>query len=226
MSSKYLDGKVAVITGASGGLGSGVVKVFKEAGANTFTGDMPPGELWFDAANKDNAGRIVRDVVEEAGRLDILVNLAGGYTFQPIFTENTGEEDAFEEMLHINFTTARMMLQAALPVMMKQGEGRILAIAARQGLHGLANNAAYGASKAALVNLIQAAASEVQGKGVSINAIAPTIIDTPNNRNDMPKADFSSWVNPADIGSLAAFLCTKAGGAVNGAIIPIGGPLR
>ncbi len=221
MTDNGVSGKTALIIGASGGLGRTVASVFEKSGAKTITGNMPQGEMWFDAA-KEEVARGVLDNVEKIDDIDFLLHLAGGYEPQPFIS--ISEEAPFNRMMRINFTTAQVMMRLVLPGMLKRKRGRVILMGARQGLHGMPGNAAYGASKAALINLAQTAAAETHGTGVTVNVIAPTIIDTPLNREAMPREDFSKWVAPEDIVELMIFLCSESGRAINGAIIPVGGP--
>jgi len=221
---RSLNGRVALVTGAGGGLGTGVRQALADAGA-TIAQDVPgsnnPNWRWFDAADEADARRAVSGVVESYGRIDILACLVGTWTPQSKVAELSADEVA--RMLRANFTSAQVMMAAVLPHMIENGWGRVLVVGARQALTGTARNGPYGASKAALLNLAEAAAAENQRHGITVNAVIPSTIDTPANRAGIPDADFSKWVKPVHIGELMAFLCTEAGGEINGARIPVWG---
>jgi NAD(P)-dependent dehydrogenase (short-subunit alcohol dehydrogenase family) len=221
---KPLTGRVALVTGAGGGLGLGVRQALTDAGA-TIAQDDPgsdnPNWRWFDAADEADAKRAVDGVIANYGHVDILACLVGTWAPQSKIAELSADEIA--KMFRTNFTSAQVMMAAVLPHMIDNGWGRVLVVGARQALSGAAQNGPYGASKAALLNLAEAAAAENHRHGITVNAVIPSTIDTPANRVGMPDADHSKWVKPIHIGELMAFLCTDAGGEINGARIPMWG---
>lgn len=215
-----LDGRIALITGASGALGSAAVKVFTDAGATVCACDLAGGApLRFDVTDPVQAAQAVETAVSDHGRLDILLNIVGTWRPQPPVGEI---DDATVDMLMaVNFRSALNMSRAALPHMTGNGWGRIVNVGAKQALRNTAGNSAYGAAKAAVIALTQSIADESGAHGVTCNAVVPSIIDSAANRAGMRNADFSTWVKPEHIAETMAFLCTAAGGNINGATIPV-----
>src|SRR5262249_36148511 len=111
----------------------------------------------------------------------------------------------------------------APPTMLKQGSGKIINIASRDGLHGSAGYAAYSASKSAVLRLTESLADELKVSNINVNCIMPGTIDTPQNRAAIPNGDFSKWVEPAAIAEVIAFLASDASRAINGAALPVYG---
>ncbi len=219
---KPLMGRTVLMTGAGGGLGSVAREVFASAGATVVRKDpKDPNSLWewFDATDPEQAKTAVSGAVSSYGKVDVLVNLVGAWTPQPPVHEMTDE--LLDRLMTVNFLSAFVMCRATLPHMLQAGWGRIINIGAKPALRGTARNAAYAASKAAVIALTESIAEEVAGKGITANAIIPSTIDTPGNRKGMPDADFSRWVKPQAIAETMVFLCTEAGGNVNGARIPV-----
>ena len=211
-----------MISGASGALGSVAREVFAAAGATLVHGDTAGqggGWKWFDATDPADAKRAVDAAVAEYGRLDVLANLVGTWSPQPPVHELTDE--TLDHLMTVNFRSAFVMCRAALPTMLANRWGRIINIGAKPGLKGTARNAAYAASKAAVIALTESITEEVAGKGVTANVIVPSTIGTPANRKSMPDADYSRWVKPEAVAEAMVFLCTEAGGNINGARIPI-----
>ncbi len=220
--SGILADRVALVTGAGGGLGTGVRDVFTSSGATIVQGDLDAAEpdwRWFDATDAASGRAAVQGAIEHYGKIDILINLVGTWMPQPPVAEMPYEDVA--RLFKINFQSAYVMSQATLPNMIESGWGRIINVGAKQALKGVAGNVAYGASKAALLNLTETLAAENAAHGITANAIIPSTIDTPANREAMPDANFSNWVTPRAIGEAMAFLCTEAGGSINGARVPV-----
>ncbi|WP_447980003.1 SDR family NAD(P)-dependent oxidoreductase [Candidatus Nitrospira bockiana] len=224
---RRLDNKVVVITGAMGGLGTTVTSVFAETGANVMavdravSGPLPTGVTGFagDVADEAEVGRLVREVVIRLGRIDALVNLVGGFAMGRAVETDVG---VWQKMLTVNLTSAFLLSKAVAPIMLKQGAGRIVHIAARAALDPFPGAAAYLVAKSGLIALVRALALELTGTGVSVNAVLPATIDTPANRKSMPEADPHSWVKPDAIAGLLVFLISDEARGLNGALIPIG----
>jgi NAD(P)-dependent dehydrogenase (short-subunit alcohol dehydrogenase family) len=222
-----LDGKVILITGAAGGLGRAVTPAFYKAGATVAVVDrqgLPErmeGALMVsgDVTDEADVRRIVAETIQQAGRIDCLVNLVGGFSPGRI-TET--DLSVWQKMLTMNVTSAFLLSKAVAAHMAQRRAGRILHIAARAALDPFPGAAAYIVSKSALVGLIRVLALELGSSGISINGILPTTIDTPANRKSMPQADFSKWVQPDAIAQLLIFLASEEAAAINGALIPIG----
>ncbi len=221
-----LTGRVALITGASGGLGSAVVEAFAEAGAELATVQRSGGRagvfsIAADLTAPAEAARVVTAVRARFGRLDIVVHLVGG--FEGGIPIGETDDGMWQRMFNLNVNSAFYLLRAALPAMLEAGHGRVLSVGSRTAVEPAATLSAYGASKAALVSLVRTAALEVRGRGVTANAVLPSVIDTPANRAASPAADASRWVAPSSIARLLRWLASDAAADVNGAVIPIYG---
>lgn len=221
--------RVAVVTGGRGALGSAVVAALLERGwtvhAPRREGDDPaPTRVGLeqheaDVADPEQVERLFAAVDARSGRLDALVNIAGGFAAAPI--ERTTPED-WSRMLATNATTAFLCARAAVPRMKATGGGRIVSVAAAAALAPRPGMAAYVASKAVVVALTRALAAELSEHRITVNAIAPTTIDTEANRAAMPKADRTGWVAPAAIADTILFLLDDGSGAVTGTIVEMG----
>ena len=226
-----LEGKVTLITGAKGGLGSFVTEAFLAGGATVvgvsrsiqasdfshpkFT--AMPAEL----SSGDTARRVVEELVARFERVDALVHVMGGFAGGTSVAET--DDETFEKMLDVNYRAAFFISRAVLPQMRRQGSGRILAVASRQGVEPAAMTGAYSASKAALISLIHTIALENKDRSISANSVLPATMDTPRNREGDPKADRSQWVQPAQVAALLVYLASDAGAQVTGAAIPVYG---
>jgi NAD(P)-dependent dehydrogenase (short-subunit alcohol dehydrogenase family) len=163
----------------------------------------------------------MRRVNERFGRIDCLVNVAGGFRWELVAG---GELATFDVMYSLNLRTAVVASRAVLPYLKDRGAGRIInigagAAAARAG----AGMAAYTASKAGVHKFTESLADELKDTGVTVNAVLPGVIDTAQNRADMPNADVSRWVPPADIAELVLFLASRQARSITGALIPVTG---
>ena len=230
--------KVVLITGATGGLGSAVTAAFLKAGAGvaaTYTGAKKfkeletalkpePGMLLgFETNVTDNARvkLMVDRVIKKVGRIDALINLAGGY-LGGVLTADLSEKQ-WDDMINLNLKSVFLVCKHVFPVMVQQKTGRIVNISSGGGLQGAEGIAAYGASKAGVINITQTLAAEGKKHNITANVIAPAIIDTPTNRSAMPTADFSKWVTPASLAEVVLFLASDAAKDINGAVMPVFG---
>jgi len=199
-----------------------VATAFQAAGA-TVTGvdivedDAPWRTLIADLIDPDGA----RTAVAEAGVIDVLANIAGGFTMGDDIVGTS--DDTWDFMMNLNARTALNMCRAAAPGMIANGGGKIVNIGARGGLRGAAAMGAYIASKSVVIRLTETLADELKHKGINVNCILPSIIDTPRNRQDMPKAKFDHWVSPQAIADVVLFLASPAADAIHGAAIPVEG---
>jgi 3-oxoacyl-[acyl-carrier protein] reductase len=220
-----MKGKVVLITGGAGALGQTVVPAFVSTGASVILGDLHPLQapgvtaLKADFTDQTQVRGLVDEVIRRSGRLDALINLVGGFA-----TGRVVETDVslWQRMLTMNLTSAFLLSQAVLPHMLKRGQGRIVHVAARAAIEPFAGAAAYIVSKAGLIGLIRTLSTELEGSGVTVNAVLPSTIDTPANRKAMPAADPSKWTRPDSIAQALAFLASDAASQINGALIPIG----
>lgn len=224
-----LPGLSVLITGAKGGLGGYVTNAFLASGARvagvsrSIDGRDFPHERFrayqAELSSLEAAEALVETVAAEAGRVDGLVHLVGGFAGgRPVEAAPTDELD---RMFELNFRTAFWMIRAVLPRMRAQGSGRILAIGSRSGEEAAARSALYGASKAALISLVRSTAAEVSGSGITANIVLPGTMDTPANRAASPEADPSKWVDPRQIAELLVFLAGPGAAQINGARIPV-----
>ncbi|MHB9836708.1 SDR family NAD(P)-dependent oxidoreductase [Paraburkholderia terrae] len=228
-----LDGTIVAITGAFGNLGLVTAQVLAERGAKVALigrGKAPanlPASLaqacvasGVDLAERDAAQRAVDSIASQLGGLNALVNVAGGFSWE---TVADGSADTWERMFDVNVKTTVNATKASLHHLTKTMGGRIVNIGAMAGLKAGMGMGAYAASKASVMRLTEALAEELKDKGATVNAILPSIIDTPQNRVDMPDADFTRWVTPEQIGGVIAFLLSKEAQCVTGALIPVAG---
>ena len=230
--------RVVVVAGASGNLGQAVARAFQSAGANLVLLDHAAGRLQelfpelagssdhlllgsVDAADAESVERAVHSALERFGRIDVLANTVGGYRAgQPVHETPL---DTWDFMLSLNARTAFILSRAVVPSMLAQGAGKIVHVAARAALAGSARAAAYSASKAATVRLVESLAAELRQENINANCVLPGTIDTPQNREAMPKADHSRWVAPEAIADVILFLASDVARAVNGAAVPVYG---
>lgn len=231
---KDISGSVVVITGAAGGLGSVAAKRFFDAGArlalleksaDKFVRQWDGVEqvicLETDLIQSSSIDAAVDRIMEHFGRIDTLINIAGGFTMGSPLHETS--EETWDYMLDLNAKSVFFMSRAVLPVMRRQKKGRVVNVAAKAALQGAAYMAPYVISKSAVIKLTECLAEENRQEGININCVLPSIIDTPSNRKDMPDADFSRWVAPEAITDVIFFLVSEASRAVNGASIPVYG---
>ena len=226
-----LDNKVALITGAKGGLGGFVTEAFLQAGA-TVAGvsrsiqesDFPnPRFIAISAelSSGDTARQVAAGVVEKFGGIDILVHLVGGFAGgQPV---HETDDATLDRMLDMNLKSVFYVVRAVLPHMRNRGGGRILAIGSRAAVEPSPGAGIYAASKAALVSLIRTVAAENKDRCISANVILPATMDTPANRKSDPRADYSKWVQPSQVANLLITLAADSASQVSGAIVPIYG---
>jgi NAD(P)-dependent dehydrogenase (short-subunit alcohol dehydrogenase family) len=227
-----LQGKRVAITGAFGALGSGVVQRALAEGAHVAALDFAPGPRSPDAfagvtlvggvdlADADAAKAAVSRAVAALGGLDALVNIAGGFAWEKL---EGGSLDTWDKMYRMNVRTTVAASQAALPFLLANASGRIINIGAMGATKAAAGMGAYAASKSGVARLTEALAEEFKDRGITVNALLPSTIDTPPNRADMPDADFGRWVRPEQIGDTIVFLLSDRAQAITGALIPIVG---
>ena len=224
-----LQGKVVAITGAFGALGSAVVKAVLAEGALVAAIDRaaaPRDSLGtatlfgnVDLANAVNARTTMDVIVGRLGRLDALVNIAGGFKCE---TVGDGSLDTWDQLYQLNLRTVVSACRGAI-ALLPDNTGRIINIGATGATKAGAGMGAYAASKSGVARLTEALAEELKERGITVNAVLPSIIDTPANRNDMPKADFGKWVTPQQLADVIVFLLSKKADAITGALLPVTG---
>ena len=236
--SERFSGKVALVAGGTGGLGRAVSLAFLQEHANvvvTFrkqedfdavknaagaSGARLAGHV-ADVTDEASVRRLVEKILAQHGRLDALVNTVGGYAGGvPLWDLETW---VLDQMLALNLRSGYALLRAVVPAMLKQGRGAIVNIAAKAALDHPAGAAAYAASKAAALALLDSLASDLKGTGVRVNSVLPSIIDTEANRKAMPTVDFALWPKPEDIARVILFLCSDDARVIHGAAIPVYG---
>lgn len=232
--------KVALVTGATGALGRAVTKTLLENGVTVVatyrTEDKLNDLLQFVSTLKENLNPIKTDVtdersvqnlavkaIEKHGRIDFLLNIVGAYV-GGTDVANT-DESAWGSMMNINLKSAFLCAKAVLPHMIKQNYGRIINVSSRTAMEKgrRAKSGAYAVSKAGVIVLTETIAEEVKNYNINVHCIMPSTIDTPDNRRNFPKSDFSKWVDPRDIAEIVLFLLSESSRAISGACIPVYG---
>lgn len=225
-----LQGKRIAITGAFGALGQAMVRAALDAGALVAAIDRAPTAPagidgasaigGVDLGDADAARGAIDAAAQAIGGLDGLVNIAGTFRWE---TLADGSLDTWDLLYRINLRTALATSKAAISHLRTAGGGRIVNIGAGAASKAGAGMGAYAASKAGVARLTEALAEELKDDSITVNALLPSIIDTAANRADMPKADFSRWVQPAQLAAVIVFLLSDRASAVTGALLPVSG---
>ncbi|MCZ6855221.1 MAG: SDR family NAD(P)-dependent oxidoreductase [Gammaproteobacteria bacterium] len=218
--------RVVLVTGAAGALGSAVVQQFADNGATVAQLDIVEIEnnhysAICDLTNSQSCNTAVANIVDRYEKIDVLANIAGGFTMGTSVYETS--DDTWDFMLGLNARSVLNMARAVVPTMLPRQSGKIINIGARAGLRGAPNMAAYSASKSVVMRLTESLADELKAKGINVNAILPSIIDTERNRQDMPDADFSKWVSAEAVARVVGFLASPAADPIHGALVPVEG---
>lgn len=224
-----MDQRVAIVTGAFGALGRVVTKRALDAGyavaaidvAQAPPAGLPPEALAIGGVDLTDAAdveRAVVAVVARFGQIDAVFNIAGGFSWQMV---ESSDPASWDRLYRLNLMTTLNVSKAATPHLRQAAHGRIVNVGANGAVRAAAGMGPYAASKAAVHRLTEALAEELKDAGVTVNAVLPSIIDTPANRADMPDADVSKWVTPDDLASVMLFLASPAAQAVTGALLPV-----
>jgi len=224
-----MNGKVVVITGALGALGKVVADEALASGARVAAVDHAPTQIppasnrielgGVDLTDAAQAKKAIDAAASHFGRLDALINIAGGFAYETI---TDGDVKTWQRMYALNVTTALNASRAAIPHLTASSAARIINIGAMGALQAGAGMGAYAASKAGVHRLTEALAAEFKGK-ITVNAVLPSTIDTAANRASMPNADFAKWVTPTELADVILFLASDAASAVTGALLPVSG---
>lgn len=225
--------KTVIVTGAAGNLGKAVAGAFADQGANLVLVDLKRealaaafgvenGQRVFVPANlleMSGASAAAQAALARFGRIDVLCNIAGGFRMGESVHETTDENWNF--LFDINTRTLLHAVRAVVPHMLAAGGGKIVNVGAFAAQKGVAQMGAYTASKGTVIRMTEAMAGELREKNINVNCVLPTIIDTPDNRAAIPKADPAKWVAPSDLASVIVFLASDAARAVHGAAVPV-----
>lgn len=226
--------RTVVITGASGALGRAVVQSFADEGAALALIDRDEGALRqafgtlgermlplaADVSDEASLQRAADAVARRFGGADVVVHVAGGFEMGEAVHELS--RASWDRMMNLNAWSFAVLMRAFVPQMLSRGTGRVVAVSAASAASGAAAKAAYVASKSALQRLVESASLELRDKGISVNSVAPTIMDTPANRGAMPDADTRAWVSTADAARAIAYLASDAARVVHGQHLVLG----
>ena len=227
--------KVVMITGAAGNLGTAAAAAFGAAGASLVLVDVDAIVLAqryrlekaahaciaADLTDAASTQRAVAAAQQRFGRIDVLCNIAGGFRMGECVHETSGS--TWSLMMNMNAATMLNAVQAVVPLMLPAGGGKVVNIGACAGQKGQGQMGAYSASKSVVIRLTESMASELREKNINVNCVLPSILDTPQNRIDMPDVDPGRWVAPTDLARVIVFLCSDAARAVHGAALPVSG---
>lgn len=220
-----LNNKRVVITGAAGTLGQATARVAQRHGAEVIgldiveTANMPEGGSYYQLDLLDREA--TRACIAGLGDFDAILNIAGGFAMGEGAAESSDEQ--WDGMFRINVSTLRNAVMAAVPVLRRQERGAIVNVGAMGAVSGLAAMSAYGCAKSSVMRLTESLSEELKTAGINVNAVLPSIIDTPPNREGMPDADYSTWVAPEKLAEVMCFLASDAASAVHGALVPVKG---
>lgn len=226
--------RVMIVTGAFGSLGRVVARAAAERGWRVAALDLassPPADLsandgriellpGVDLTDSASAKEAVEAVVYRLGRLDALLNIAGGFRWTPVADSDAAVWDL---MFRLNVQTAVNASRAAIPHLIASGAGRIVNVGAGAAERASGGMGPYTASKSGVHRFTESLAEELKTTGVTINAVLPSIVDTPQNRADMPDADPAKWVSPAELAEVMLFLASEQASAVTGALVRVPG---
>jgi len=229
-----------VISGAGGNLGIAVIKRLQAEGASLALIDhsldglrkrlgeqgLNPDSLiivgGIDLTKKDQVDQAVAQISADGAPIDILINIAGGFRAEGAVHEST--ETLWDYLMDLNGKSAYLLSAAVAPVMIGGGRGgRIVNVGSRAALSGVAGIAIYSASKSSVLRLTEAMAEELKPFQITVNAVLPSVIDTPQNRSANPAEDYTKWVSPESLADVIAFLISDAARDISGALIPVYG---
>lgn len=219
------DGRAVYVFGAAGALGAGLATAFRDEGARVIGVDRSA-----DQSTPDGVELRVADVFDDASVERCFaagptpwaaVNTVGGFAPRTPLTEI--EPDLLELQVRLNMTSAALVTKHALRAMRAAGEGRIVHTASRAAMDPGRNGFAYSVSKLGVLHLVKMAAEEVRGTAITVNAVVPSVMDTPANRRAMPNADHTTWPKVSEIAAVYVFLASPAAQLVSGAAIPVYG---
>ena len=222
--------RVAVVTGAFGVLGQAVVQAAVAGAYRAAALDYAPAAPGLprqvlarggvDLSAPAAAAAAIAGAATQRDRLDVLMNVASGFSWEAV---GDGDVATWEGLNRLNLMTALNPSRAALPFLRESPAGRIVNVGANGAMRADTGMGAYAASKAAVHRLTEALAAELKESSVTVNAVLPSILDTPTNCADMPSADFGAWLQPAALAAVMLFLASLEAQAVIGALVPVAG---
>jgi NAD(P)-dependent dehydrogenase (short-subunit alcohol dehydrogenase family) len=224
--------KIVLITGGTGALGSSITKTFIESNAtviSSYHNDKETEKTQTDTKstvqlikaniiNEEEVEKLVSEILDKYGRIDILVNVVGAFRGGKTVMEL--EEKEWDMMMNVNLKSAFLISKHVARQMISAKYGKIIHVSSRLGLHSEGYDSAYAASKSGLIRLVESLAEETRNSNINVNCIMPSIIDTQANRKAMPNADFNKWVKPVDLANVVLFLCSEEAKTITGAAIP------
>jgi NAD(P)-dependent dehydrogenase (short-subunit alcohol dehydrogenase family) len=228
------DGKVVMVTGANGNIGQVVARRFAAQGATLVLVGRKEAELTplvaelggmpgvADVTDESSMDALVKAVEEKYGHIDVLAHTVGGFASgQPVHEAGL---DVWNKMMALNAGSVYVTCGRVARHMVEKGvQGRIIAILSKNAYKGTAKAAAYSAAKAAAQRVLESMAAELREKGITVNGIVPSTIDTPQNREGMPNADYSKWVQPEEIADAMLYLASEKAKSVSGISLDIFG---
>ncbi|MAS06727.1 MAG: 3-oxoacyl-ACP reductase [Ahrensia sp.] len=228
-------GKTVIVTGAAGNLGRAVAKRFAEEGASValFGHRLEKVEavaqelsgkhaaFGVDLTDREATKKAIAELTGKLGAPDIVCAIAGGFDMGTPVHDVPAED--WQKMMDLNLGTLLSVLAAVTPGMIERGSGKIVTIGANGAKTGGKTMGPYAASKSAVMRVTESASAELKGHGINVNSVLPSIIDTPENRSAMPKADPGKWVKPESLAGVIAFLCSDDAKDIHGALVPVTG---
>jgi NAD(P)-dependent dehydrogenase (short-subunit alcohol dehydrogenase family) len=241
-------GKTIMVTGGTGALGKALTAAFKKSQPKsiviTYRSEKERQESETELSNlhdqsfgspigieyvktditiEEEVQKLISKIMDKHGQIHILANVVGGYLGGKSITDIS--ESEWDKMFNVNLKSAFLISKHVLPVMVSNQYGKIVHVSSVAGIRSIGYDSAYAASKAGLIRLVESASQEAKKSNVNINCILPTIIDTKANREAMPNADFSRWIDPTDLANVILFLCSDDSKIINGSSIPTYGSL-
>ena len=220
-----LSNKRIVITGAAGTLGQAAAACARDQGAHVIGLDIIEAD---SVPNADDYHRVdlldatgTGNCFRRLGDIDAILNIAGGFAMG--VSASDPSDDQWDLMFRLNVTTMRNATRAAVPALVAREHSAIVNVGALGALSGAADMSAYCCAKSTVMRLTESLSEELKNEGVNVNAVLPSIIDTPPNREGMPDADFDTWVAPDKLAEVMCFLASDAASAIHGALLPVKG---
>ncbi len=224
--------KIVLVTGGTGALGSSITKAFLESNAtviSSYVNDKETSQTHTNSksamqlvkvniTNEEETEKLVSNILDKYGRIDILVNVVGAYLGGKSLVEL--EEKEWDLMMTLNLKSAFLISKHVTRQMVSSKTGKIIHVSSRNGLRSMGYDSAYSASKSGLIRLVESLAEETKESNINVNCIMPSIIDTQANRKTMPNADFTKWVKPEDLANVVLFLSSDEAKTITGAAIP------